>query len=138
MRISFEEMAIKFAIDASLRSEDPYKKVGCCILNKEGRVLSIGYNGLSPKHKVDDSFWLDRDERRKYIIHAETNALSCISRYDYPYILASTLLPCSSCAINIASSGIKKVIYLEEYHRDELAKEIFDFYAIDIIKYTNG
>ena len=137
MRISFEEMAMKFAIDASLRSEDPYKKVGCCILNKEGRVLSIGYNGLAPKHQVDINFWEDRDERRKYVIHAETNALACIDRYDSPYILASTLLPCSSCAINIAANGIKEVIYLEEYTRDELAKEIFDFYGVKIIKYTN-
>jgi len=136
MRISFNEMAIRFALDASLRSEDPHKKVGCCILNSEGRVLSVGYNGLSPKHKVNDNFWEDRDERRKYVIHAETNALSCITRYESPYILASTLLPCSSCAINIASHGIKEVIYVEEYAKDELAKEIFDFYNINLIKYT--
>ena len=103
MRISFEEMAIKFAKDAALRSEDPHKQVGCSILNKEGRVLSIGYNGLLAKQKEDKSFWSNREERRKYVIHAEINALACISRYDNPYAIVSTLLPCSNCAINILS-----------------------------------
>lgn len=135
MRISFEEMAIKFATDASLRSEDPYKQVGCSILNKEGRLLSIGYNGLLPKQEVSSGFWDNRDERRKYVIHAETNALACISRYEEPHILACTLLPCPSCAINIISHGIKKVLYIEEYERDNLAHEIFDFYKVKLIRY---
>jgi dCMP deaminase len=137
MRISFEEMAMEFAKSASRRSEDRYKKVGCSILNKDGRLLSVGYNGLSPKQKVKPSFWKDRDLRRKYIIHAETNALSCMTRYDKPFLLASTLLPCSACAINIASYGIKNVLYIEDYHHDISAFEIFKFYKINILKYNN-
>ena len=135
MRISFEEMAMKIADVVKDRSEDPYKKVGACILNKEGRILSVGYNGLLSKQQVPDNFWEDRDERRKFIIHAETNALACITRYDEPYILASTLLPCANCAINICSHGIKEVYYTEEYHKDQLAHDIFNFYKIKVIKY---
>jgi len=135
MRISFEDMAIKIADVVKDRSEDPYKKVGACILDKEGRILSVGYNGLLPKQTVPDGFWEDRDERRKFMIHAEINALASITRYDKPYILASTLLPCSSCAINIASYGIKYVYYVEEYHKDQLAHKIFDFYNIKISKF---
>ena len=135
-RISFKNLAIEFAISSSKRSEDPYKKVGAAILNKEGRLLSIGYNGLQAKQEIHQDFWLNREERRKYVIHAETNALSCITRYDQPYLLASTLLPCSACAINIASYNIKKVIYLEEYTLDEKAYDIFKFYNIELIKYN--
>jgi dCMP deaminase len=136
MRISFSEMAIKFALDASLRSEDPHKQVGCAILNKEGRLLSIGYNGVLSKQEVPTGFWENRDERRKFVIHAETNALSCINRYKHPYALYSTLLPCPSCAINIASHGIKEVIYIEEYSKYEpIVREIFNFYSISLIKY---
>ena len=134
MRISFEEMAIKVASVVKDRSEDPYKKVGVCVLNKEGRILSVGYNGLLSKQQISNDFWEDRDERRKYIIHAETNALACITRYDEPYILASTLLPCANCAINICSHGIKHVYYTEEYHKDQLAYEIFDFYKVSLKK----
>lgn len=135
MRISFHEMAIKVADVVKDRSEDPYKKVGACVLNKEGRILSVGYNGLLSKQTVADNFWKDRDERRKYMIHAEINALASITRYDKPYMLACTLLPCASCAVNIASYGIKYVYYLEEYEKDQLAHEIFDFYKIKINKF---
>lgn len=134
MRISFEEMAIKVADVIKDRSEDPHKKVGACILNKEGRILSVGYNGLLPKQKSSYNFWKDRDERRKFVIHAETNALACISRYDGPYILACTLLPCPNCAINICSHGIKYVYYIEEYKKDTSAYEIFDFYKVSLKK----
>lgn len=134
MRISFEEMAINIAKVASERSEDQHKKVGCSILNKEGRLLSIGYNGLRSKQTLSEDFWNNREERRKYVIHAETNALSCITRYDVPYLLASTLLPCSCCAINIASYGIQKVIYIEDYNLDQKAHEIFKFYNIELKK----
>jgi len=135
-RISFEDMAMNIAINASLRSEDRFKKVGCCILNKDGRLLSVGYNGLQSKQKVNNLFWKNRDLRREYVIHAETNALSCITRYDKPYLLACTLLPCQCCSINIASYGIEKVIYMDDYIRDQKSINIFKFYKIELIKYN--
>jgi dCMP deaminase len=133
-RISFIEAAIETAKIWSNRSEDPYKKVGVCILNKDGRVLSVGYNGLIPKFTTSNVFFNDRDNRRKYMIHAEINALSLIKRKDEPNLLASTLLPCASCATNIIAYGLKSVVYLEEYEKDSAAKEIFKFYNIDLIK----
>lgn len=126
---------MNLALVVSQRSEDPHQKVGVCILDKNGRVLSLGYNGIRPKDERDNDFWNDRDNRRKYIIHAETNALSCITRYDNPYILASTLLPCSCCAINIASYGIEKVLYLKDYKNDQSAYDVLRFYNIELKKY---
>lgn len=117
-------------------SEDPYTKVGAIVLNKEGRVLSLGYNGLAPKKNVSKEFWKNRDIRRKYMIHAEMNALSCISRYDNPYYLYVNLLPCGYCANLIASYNIKEVFYNQEYHLDGSSKEIFKFYKIKSTKYN--
>lgn len=133
-RISFIEAAIETARIWSSRSEDPYKKVGVCILNKDGRVLSVGYNGLLPKFNINEDFFNDRDNRRKYMIHAEINALSLVKRGDQPHLLASTLLPCSSCATNIVAYGVKSVVYSEEYEKDSTAKEIFKFYNIELFK----
>jgi dCMP deaminase len=133
-RISFIEAAIETAKIWSSRSEDPHKKVGVCILNKDGRVLSVGYNGLLPKFSINEDFFSDRDNRRKYMIHAEINALSLIKRGDQPHLLASTLLPCSNCATNIVVYGVKSVVYSEEYDKDSTAKEIFKFYNIELIK----
>jgi dCMP deaminase len=136
MRISFEQLAVNIAKCASERSEDQHRKVGCCVMNKEGRILSIGYNGLKPKQKMSKSFWENREERRKYVIHAEMNALACIDKYDKPFILACTLLPCSCCAKVIVSMDIQKVIYLEEYDLDSSSKEIFKFHKIKLEKFN--
>lgn len=133
-RISFIEAAIQTAKIWSIRSEDLHKKVGACILNKEGRVLSVGYNGLTSKLEVENSFWENRDYRRDYVIHAEVNALALIKKQDDPYVIATTLLPCSHCATNIACYGIKTVVYNEEYEKDQKAKDIFKFYNIELIK----
>lgn len=134
-RLSFIDTAIQTAKVWAARSEDPYKKVGSCILNPEGRVLSVGYNGLPSKFHVNSSFWQDRDYRRKFMIHAEINALSLIKKSDCPYLIATTLLPCSSCATSIISYGIKEVVYEEDYAPDQNALDIFKFYGINLIRY---
>jgi dCMP deaminase len=136
MRITFEELAINIAKCASERSEDQHRKVGCCVMNEEGRILSIGYNGLKPKQKTLMSFWKNREERRKYVVHAEMNALACINKYDEPFLLACTLLPCASCAKVIVSIGIKKIVYIDEYELDSSSKDIFKFYKIKLKKFN--
>lgn len=127
-RISWEEYALKIADVAALRSEDPYRKVGACALNHSNRVIAVAYNGLAPGKSVDSIFWDDRDKRRKFMLHAEINALSLIENGDCR-LLACTLMPCPACATAIAANGIKKVVYRDEYQKESL--EIFDFYGIE-------
>ena len=132
-RLTWEQYAINIAQVASLRSEDPFKKVGACALDLENRVIGVAYNGLAKNKIVDNSFWLDRNERRPYMIHAEANLLSLIKRGECN-LLACTLLPCSNCATMIAAYGIKKVIYSELYDHDMKAIDIFEFYGIEYKK----
>ncbi len=133
MRIPWERYALDLAKTASQRSEDPYMKVGACALNKHNMVLAVGYNGLAPRKKADDSFWEDRNKRRPYMIHAEANCLSLVKRGQVS-LLAVTLLPCASCATLIASYEIPEVVYGEVYERDTKALDIFDFYGIKCVK----
>lgn len=128
-RISWEKYALEIAKVASLRSEDPYVKVGACGLNKQNRVIGVAYNGLASGKTVNSKFWDNRDKRRPFMIHAEANLLSLFSK-DECYLLACTLLPCSSCATLIAANGIKKVVYSDLYNKDLKGLEIFDFYGI--------
>lgn len=129
-RLTWEEYALKIAEVAAERSEDPHKKVGSCALDFNNRVIGVAYNGLASGKVVSPFFWEDRDKRRPYVIHAETNLLSLFKKGDCK-ILACTLLPCSSCATMIASYDIKKVVYKEIYQRDSKAFDIFDFYGIE-------
>ena len=132
-RPSWERYALSLAITASLRSEDPWRRVGACALDRDNRVLGLGYNGLASGKNAEKSFWLDRDYRRKYIIHAEANCLSLFKAGECS-LLAVTLLPCSYCATLIASYKIPKVVYSDIYERDSSAIDIFDFYNIDCVK----
>ena len=110
-------------------------KVGACALSYDNRVLGVAYNGLKSGKIVDESFWEDRDARRPFMIHAETNLLSLFPRNEGS-LIAVTLLPCSSCAKMICSWNINTVVYSEEYENvDALhSKEIFDFYNIRLKK----
>ena len=132
-RLTWQQYALEIAKVASLRCEDPYMQVGACALDYDNRVIGVAYNGLAQGKEVNEKFWEDRDARRPFMIHAESNLLSLFERNKCK-ILACTLLPCSSCATLIASHGIKQVIYRENYNRDEVAKEIFKFYNIDLIQ----
>jgi dCMP deaminase len=134
-RLDWEEYALELAKTASLRSEDPFRKVGACALSHDKRVLGVAYNGLKSGKIADNNFWIDRDARRPFMIHAETNLLSLFSRNEAS-LIAVTLLPCSSCARMICSWNINTVIYCEEYDNvDALySKEIFDFYNIKLKK----
>lgn len=129
-RISWEEYALRIAEAASLRSEDIYTKVGACALDHSNRVIGVAYNGLASGIKVTEDFWKERDYRRPFMIHAETNLLSLFKRGECS-LLACTLLPCSCCASMISAYGIKKVVYKDIYHRDPLAIDIFEFNKIE-------
>jgi dCMP deaminase len=127
-RKTWEETAIKLAYTiADCRSEDPYVQVGACVVKKKGFGLSVGYNGAPTKVDID---WSDRDERRKKVLHAETNILNWVLPGEVEF-LAITHLPCPECIKAIAQKGIKKIIYselMDKYDNDltfQLAK-IFD------------
>lgn len=132
MRPSWDQYAINIAHVAASRSED-VRKVGACALDHNNRVIGVAYNGLAAGKVVDGSFWEDRDARRPYMIHAESNLLSLFKRGD-ARLIACTLLPCSACATNIAAHGVSRVIYSELYEKDTGSLEIFKFYNIEIEK----
>ena len=136
MRISWNKYALNLAIEASKRSEDPYRKVGACALSFDNRVLGVSYNGLVSGKNVRKNFWKDRNQRRRYMIHAETNLLSLFERGECR-LIACTLLPCSYCARMICAWGIPEVIYKEEYDNDAEGLEIFKFYNVKVKKADN-
>jgi len=136
MRISWNKYALNLAIEASKRSEDPYRKVGACALSFDNRVLGVAYNGLVSGKNVRKNFWKDRNQRRRYMIHAETNLLSLFERGECR-LIACTLLPCSYCAHMICAWGIPEVIYKEEYDNDAEGLEIFKFYNVKVKKADN-
>lgn len=114
-RPSWEEYALILAAAASVRSEDPFVKVGACALRYDKSVAALGYNGAPKGVEIN---WDNREERLKRVVHAEVNCLSYCKPGEVE-LLATTLLPCSSCLTIIAAYGIKKVIFSSIYKRDD-------------------
>ena len=112
-RIGWDEYALKIAEVASLRSEDPSTKVGCCLLRHDHTVASLGYNGAPQGIEIE---WDNRVEKHKRVIHAEINALRMIKPGEC-LTAAVTLAPCNDCLKSLAAYGIKRVIYKDKYSR---------------------
>jgi len=103
---------IKVAQEVQSWSKDPSTKCGC-VLVKDRRILSTGYNGLPAS--LSDS--LERYQNREFklasIIHAEKNALFNAAKNgtntdgSTAYI---TWPPCSQCTSALLQAGISKVV----------------------------
>ena len=120
--LSWDEFFIGVAKLAAGRSKDPSTQVGACIVSKENRILSIGYNG-TPNNFDDDKFPWNREGINKnetkypYVCHAELNAVLNYSGSRKDLVGARIyvdLFPCNECAKIIIQSGISEVIYLSD------------------------
>ena len=94
-------------------SKDPSTKVGCVIVDKQKRVVSVGFNGLPRGVKDLDSRYADRPTKYLFVAHAERNALDNAPLSVEGCTLYSPLLPCNECAKSIIQKGITKVVSFE-------------------------
>lgn len=108
-RVSWPEHALNIARAASARSEDPWLRVGACVLRSDMSIASVGYNGAPPGVTLD---WTDRDARRKYVLHAEVNALRYVTYNEVANgLVAVTHLTCAECLKHIVAHGVRQVYY---------------------------
>ncbi len=100
-----------------------------CILVKENRIVSQGYNGFLPGA---DHRSVVRDGHEQATVHAEQNAIADCAKRGVScqgctaYI---THYPCIICFRLLVASGIHHIKYINDYKNDELvaymAKNLF-------------
>lgn len=121
MHISWDEYFMGIALLSAKRSKDPSTQVGACIVNKDKRIIAIGYNGF-PKGCEDDEFpWGKNDSdplntKYPYVVHAEANAILNSNSNLKGAKLYVTLFPCNECAKLLIQSGIEEIVYLSDKH----------------------
>ena len=94
-------------------SKDPSTKVGAIIVDNGRHPVSVGYNGL-PASMVDDPAILnDREQKYKYVIHAERNAIENSPCSVNGCTIYVTHPCCSSCVDFIIECGISRVVFEE-------------------------
>jgi len=102
---------LRLANEVASWSIDPSTKVGC-VLVRNKRVVSTGYNGF-PKN-LSDSFdrLMDREKKYEMTVHAEVNAVTTAALHGVStencaaYV---TFNPCSRCAAVLINAGITAV-----------------------------
>ncbi len=115
MVISWDEYFMGLAHLSALRSKDPNTQVGACIVDRDNKVVSIGYNGM-PRGCNDQEFPWEReggflDTKYAYVVHAELNAILNSPRPVSGCTIYVSLFPCNECAKAIIQSGIRKIVY---------------------------
>lgn len=117
--ISWDQYFMGVALLAAMRSKDPNTQVGACIVDKDNRILSTGYNGF-PTGCSDDVFPWERsgdflETKYPFVVHAELNAiLNARGKNLTDSRIYVALFPCHECAKAIIQSGISEIIYLSD------------------------
>jgi dCMP deaminase len=117
-----DKVFINIAKELSTLSYCIRAKVGS-ILVKDGNVISMGYNG-TPSGMLNYCEILNEDgslTTKSDVLHAESNAILKAARMGVSTdgtTMYCTLSPCKDCAKLILQSGVKRVVYLDKFPRD--------------------
>ena len=132
-RLNWDEYFAKIVSVTAERSSCHRLHVGC-LLVKNNRIISQGYNGHLPGCKHES---IVRNNHEQATVHAEQNAIcdcakrgvSCEGATAYV-----THYPCIICCRLLLASGIKQIKYLEDYKNDELVKYFCNELNVELIK----
>ncbi len=137
-RPSWDDYFINISQLTSERSNCIKRKVGCIIV-KNKRILSLGYNGTPVNtlncyeggcnrccnKEITSAMNLDLC----MCLHAEENAILFVSKDDLlNSTMYVTLIPCISCVKKILQCGISRVVYINSYleELDNKSREILE------------
>ncbi|KAJ5101472.1 hypothetical protein NUU61_003694 [Penicillium alfredii] len=136
LRPNWDQYFMQLASLAAQRSNCMKRRVGC-VLVRERRVISTGYNG-TPRHLQNcNEGGCPRCNRGDgggiglstcLCIHAEENALleAGRERIREGAILYCDTCPCLTCTVKIAQVGISEVVYSQGYNMDKDSAAILE------------
>ena len=143
--ISWDEYFMGVSMLSGMRSKDPNTQVGACIVGKDHRILSMGYNGF-PNGCSDDLFPWAREgavleTKYSFVAHSELNA---ILNYRGGSLegasLYVSLFPCNECAKAIIQAGIRTIVYDCDKYADTpsviASKKMLDAAGVRYYKYN--
>ena len=115
MHNKYDVAYLKMALEWAKLSYCKRKQVGALIV-KDRTIISDGYNGTPSgfENCCED----ENNKTKWYVLHAEANAILKISRSTQSCegaTLYLTLSPCKECSKLIFQSGIKRVVYIQDY-----------------------
>lgn len=132
-RLNWDDYFIEIAQVTAKRSACERLQVGC-ILVKDKRIISQGYNGFLPGCPHQS---IIRNNHEEATVHAEQNAIAdCAKRGvsckgSIAYI---THYPCIICTRLLLAAGIESIKYLHDYKNDPLVVVFTNQLNVDVEK----
>lgn len=110
-KLKWDRRFLQLAKFISSWSRDPSTQTGAVITDVEGRVISVGYNGMPIGVEDTPERYNNRELKYKMIVHCERNALlfaksplQDTTLYTYPF------MSCATCAGMVIQAGIKRCV----------------------------
>lgn len=95
-------------------SKDPSRQIGAVAIGLKGEIIAQGYNGFPRGIEDTDERYEVREEKYKYVVHAEMNCIynaasNGVSLKDST-VYVHGLPACSECAKGLIQVGVKRVM----------------------------
>lgn len=135
-QLRYDKAYLKMATEWGKLSHCQRKQVGA-ILVRDGMIISDGYNGTpSGFPNVCEN---DEGETHWYVLHAEANAILKVARSTNNAAgstLYITLSPCKECCKLILQSGIRRMVYIDEY-KDRTGIDFLKQAGLEVVQITD-
>lgn len=132
---SYEDLLARLYDAASALSDDDNTKNAAAIVSREGKLISLGANGLPPSVRSEPTR-LQRPGKYRYFIHAEQYAITSLA-FDGLTSRGTTMIcpwaSCVTCSSLMVAAGIVRLIVHKHsfgYARDIWKKEVADGHQI--------
>lgn len=121
-QVDFDRRYLQMARIWAQNSYCKRRQVGALIV-KEKMIISDGYNGTPAgfENICED----ENNITKPYVLHAEANAITKVAKSNNSSdgaTLYITTAPCMECSKLIIQSGIRRVVFCDNYHSEEGVK----------------
>lgn len=104
---------MKIAETVALKSKDPSSKMGCVIVDKNKRVVSLGYNGLVQGADESKLTLSERPMKYYFATHSEMNAVLFAHQDLTGCTIYNRVATCDNCLKYCLQAGITRFVYEE-------------------------
>ena len=114
-QLRYDKAYLRMAKQWATLSHCERKQVGALIV-KDSMIISDGYNGTPTG--FDNCCEDENNKTNWYVLHAEANAIMKVAKSTNNSdgaTLYITLSPCRECSKLVLQSGIKRVVYMNDY-----------------------
>jgi dCMP deaminase len=129
-QLKYDEAYMRMSLEWAKLSYCDRKKVGALIV-KDRMIISDGFNGTPTNF---ENCCEEEGITKWYVLHAEANAILKVAASTQSCknsTLYITLSPCKECSKLIHQSGIKRVVYLNEY-KDTTGLEFLEKAGVEL------